>query len=357
MLCFKIGLLLKIAFIRRNWSPTGGAENYLVRLVNHIKASGFHATLLCESWKRDIEPFDEIATLPVSGPAFLKPARFASLANQYLENHSFDVVFSLERGIRSDIYRAGDGVHLSWLDHRLSESPVLGRLRNFFNPKNQVLKHLEMLTFHPSNTRLVIANSELVRDEILRFFDFPENRIRVVPNGVDVAYFSSGDRAAGRKALGWGDDEFVALLVGAGAERKGHAAARRVEARLNGKLRLHIVDKPALCPLPDLYAAADIFLFPTLYDPFANVTLEAMAAGLPVITTTCNGASQIIVSGQNGYVVRDSRETDTMSAYALALQDPELRKRIGHAARKTAGEYTLERNVKETLAVLKEVAK
>ncbi|NJK92057.1 MAG: glycosyltransferase family 4 protein [Blastochloris sp.] len=115
-----------------------------------------------------------------------------------------------------------------------------------------------------------------------------------------------------------------------------------------------IVDSPPSCAMPDVYAAADVFLFPTIYDPFANVTLEAMAAGLPVITTEANGGSQVLVHGNNGFVVSHNRCVKEMVELVSSLRDSSLRQSIGAAAKETAGSWSLERNVKATLALIQE---
>jgi UDP-glucose:(heptosyl)LPS alpha-1,3-glucosyltransferase len=332
---------VNIAFIRRNWSPTGGAENYLVRLVRKLREKNCQATLICESWNRPPEPFDHIVSLEVEGWGFKKPALFADEANAWLATHPFDLVFSMERGIKADLYRAGDGVHRVWLQHRQEAKGLSGWFQNNINFKNYTQLQLERVTFHPDNTRCVIANSAMVKADILSCFDYPESRIETILNGVDIPYFASGDRRKGREALGLPPDSYVALLVGSGAERKGHAVARHIMDRWRDRARLVIINSPPSCPMPDVYAAADIFLFPTLYDPFANVTLEAMAAGLPVITTETNGASELIQNGQNGFLVRNNRHQDECSAYVRALMDPALRSRMGEAARATAADWPL----------------
>jgi UDP-glucose:(heptosyl)LPS alpha-1,3-glucosyltransferase len=347
---------VNIAFIRRNWSSTGGAENYLIRLVRKLRDQGCQATLLCETWNRPSEPFDQVVTLPVRGPAFRKPAAFAQATNTYIASHLFDLVFSMERGIKSDIYRAGDGVHRVWLRHRQEASGISGRFQNLLNPKNFTQLHLEKMTFQPAMTRCVIANSTMVKQDILTCFDYPESRITTILNGVDVAFFSSGNRQKGRAALNLSPDLFTALLVGSGAERKGHAAARQVMDRWKNRAQLVVIDSPPPCSLPDVYAAADVFLFPTLYDPFANVTLEAMAAGLPVITTEANGAHELIDHGKNGFVVTNNRQQEALSAHIHALMEPGLRADMGAASRATAAEWTLEKNVASTLGLMERLA-
>jgi UDP-glucose:(heptosyl)LPS alpha-1,3-glucosyltransferase len=347
---------MRIAFVRRAWSPTGGAEHYLNRLATQLRGRGHECVLLCEHWTQGPESaFADVERFPVQAPAWLRPKAFADAVNVRLAAKGetlFDLVFSLERGIRAHVYRAGDGVHREWLRRRARAAPFLGFWRNWTNPKNHVVLALERATFHPDNTRRVIANSALVRRDIEAHFGFPAERIDVVPNGVDAAFFGSGDRAAGRKALGWHPEEIVCLLVGAGAERKGHAAAREACRRAGADIRLAVIDEPPPCSMPDLYAAADMFLLPTIYDPFANVTLEAMAAGLPVVTTAANGGSEALRPGTDGFVVKDPTDVAEMASCLCLLKDPVRRRKMGEAARQQAAHYSLERNVTATLEVM-----
>jgi UDP-glucose:(heptosyl)LPS alpha-1,3-glucosyltransferase len=351
---------MRIAFVRRNWSPTGGAEHYLKRLASALTSAGHDCALLCESWDDDSDHiFRLVERFPVDSASALKPKRFADAVNVRLGSvgeMGFHVVFSLERGIRADIYRAGDGVHREWLKRRQKNHAITGFLRNQFNPKNRVVCALERVTFHPRNTRRVIANSDMVRQDILRHFDYPAGQISVVRNGVDTGVFGSGNRTAGRKAMDWEEDEYVVLLVGAGAERKGHRQAQEAARRAGADVRLVIVDSPPPCSMPDLYAAADVFLLPTLYDPFANVTLEAMAAGLPVITTSANGGSEIIRWGKEGFTIAQADDIREMTHLLRLLQDGELRKKMGRAARARVADFSLQQNVSETLKVIQDVA-
>jgi len=345
---------MRIALVRRAWSPTGGAEHYLNRLAARLKDRGHACVLLCEHWTQGPESaFAEVERFPVPSAGWRRPKAFADAVNVRLAAKGetpFDLVFALERGIRAHLYRAGDGVHREWLRRRARHAPLTGFWRNWTNPKNRTLLALERATFHPRNTRRVIANSAMVRADILRHFGYPEARIDVVPNGVDAARFGGGSRAAGREAMGWDPDETVCLLVGAGAERKGHAAATEACRRAGADLRLAIIDQPPPCSMPDLYAAADIFLLPTLYDPFANVTLEAMAAGLPVVTTAANGGSEALRPGLDGFVVGDPADVAEMASCLCVLKDPSRRATMGASARRQAAAYSLDRNVESTLA-------
>lgn len=338
---------MNLAFIRRRFSATGGAENYLERLAGTLVKQGHQVALWCESWGAHESLIQKVEKVDSASPwEFAREIERAKL------EHRHDLVFSLERIFGCDIYRAGDGVHAEWMDLRTDYSPVLGRIRNWTKPKNRSVLKLERILFDPAKTRGVIANSKRGKDEIIRHFGFPEERIQVIYNGVPFERFSSGNRETGRKALQVNPDTIVVLLVGAGAERKGHRFARAaVEAVGDSRLKLVIVDHPRQVPMPDLYAAADVFLLPTMYDPFANVTLEALAAGLPVITTIHNGASEIITHGQNGFVLNRADDINGIAKILRSLiSSPEARQALAQPARVLAQQFTLERNVSETLA-------
>ncbi|MEM1158329.1 MAG: glycosyltransferase family 4 protein [Verrucomicrobiota bacterium] len=342
-----------ITFVRRRWNEAGGAEHYLSRLVTRLREMDYQCNLLCESWEQPDSPFNQIRQIKVSGFRHTAPENFANGVNR-IPRRELGVVFSLERGITAPIYRAGDGVHRQWL-HRRAQDRFWRKLRNGMSLKNHVLHAMEKQTFHPLVTGTVIANSEMVKQEILAATPFPEERIAVIPNGVDADYFGSGSRAAGRAALGWGDHEFICLLVGRGALRKGHEQARQVVERAGQDYRLAIIDSPPSCVMPDVYAAADVFVLPTVYDPFANVTLEAMAAGLPVVTTKANGARQVIEDGKNGLLVEDANSIDEMVNYLRDLKETGWGAAIGARARQTAQSCTWEKHLRATLEIIRQV--
>jgi UDP-glucose:(heptosyl)LPS alpha-1,3-glucosyltransferase len=337
----------RIAFLRRRFSPTGGAERYLLRLASGLATQGHQITLYCEEWSPRENPFHKITKVESSDPV-----SFAAKIGTIPLRDRHDIVFSLERVPGCDIYRAGDGVHADWLAYRQAFHPVRGRLRTLLRAKNRDLCRLEAQVFAPGGVKRVICNSRFVAEQVMQRFAFPEERIDIVPNGVPYQEFSNGDRALGRRRLGFAPQDYVVLLVGAGAERKGHAIARAAVKRVHGKqAKLFIVDQPPPVAMPHVYAAADVFLLPTLYDPFANVTLEALAAGLPVITSAQNGASEIIENEKNGFVLPRADDDKLIVHLLKFLADPEQRAALRKPAQALAQKYDLARNVTATLAV------
>ena len=338
----------RIAFLRRRFSPTGGAERYLLRLASGLAALGHHLTLYCEEWTPRENPFHDLRKV-----ASNDPVSYAKKIGDLPLRDRHDIIFSLERVPNCDLYRAGDGVHADWLAYREAFHPFLGPIRTQMRSKNRDLCRLEAAVFAPGGARHLICNSRFVADQIIERFHYEPSRIDLIPNGVPFNQFSTGDRALGRQALKLNPDEYVILLVGAGAERKGHAIARQAVKKMRShlKARLIIVDTPPPAAMPHIYAAADVFLLPTLYDPFANVTLEALAAGLPVITSAQNGASEILTDLANGFILPRADDLKLIVHLLEHLADPDYRALFRQPARDLALQYDLGRNLTATLAV------
>jgi UDP-glucose:(heptosyl)LPS alpha-1,3-glucosyltransferase len=337
----------RIAFLRRTFSPTGGAERYLLRLASGLATQGHRLTLYCEEWSPRENPFQEVRKIDSKDPV-----SYAQKVMRQPMRDRHDIVFSLERVPGCDIYRAGDGLHADWLAYRRAFYPLMGTVRSALRSKNRELCRLEGQVFAPGGVKRVICNSRFVADQVIKRFSFPEDRIDVIHNGVPYQQFSMGDRTLGRRALGLNTDDYVVLLVGAGSERKGHVIARAAMQKIKKKYaKLLIVDSPPPVAMQHVYAAADVFLLPTLYDPFANVTLEALAAGLPVITSAQNGASEIIENGVNGFVLPRADDMTLIVHLLNELIDPECRARFRKPAQALAQQYDLPKNLNATLAV------
>lgn len=348
---------MKIGFVRRGHSRTGGAEAYMLRLARGLHELGHHCPLITSAeWPSDRWPFGNILRLPAKSPdAFARAFRATSTG--------CDLHFSLERVLGCEVFRAGDGVHASWLERRKAFEPIWKRLARALNRKHSRIVALEREVFDPANTQAVIANSRMVKDEILARFSYPADRITVVYNGITLASPDS-NRTTARQRFGIDNSSFCPLFLGSGWERKGLATALRAVEMMEHTQLLVAGRGPAdlyrsrnavfagpVHDVSELFAAADLLVLPTWYDPFSNACLEALAAGLPVITTIANGISEIIHPGTHGDVIEPGD--------ALACAEAMERWRLGnrcHEARNAcvdlASKYSMQRNVTETLAVL-----
>jgi UDP-glucose:(heptosyl)LPS alpha-1,3-glucosyltransferase len=209
----------------------------------------------------------------------------------------------------------------------------------------------------------------------------PEDKIHVVYNGIDTKIFNANRmprlREEYRKSVGVEDDLPVLLFVGSGFERKGLSylieAIDNLKNR-NLKTKLLIIGKDKVLkykrlakklnvdedivfagPQKDVryyYSASDIFVLPTLYDPFSNATLEAMACGLPVVTSRFNGASEVVEKEGMGCTVQnptDQEEIARKIEEALSMAD---KKELKNKGKDIAQRYSIEKTVKEFMKVL-----
>ena len=320
---------MRVALVRQRYTPFGGAERFIERALPALERAGAELTLIA----RRAEGWGARRFLRVD-PFFLGNAwrdwAFARAARRAWRAGGFDLVQSHERIAGCSVYRAGDGVHAQWMEIREGFAGNLERLGMRLNPYHAYVCAAERRMFGDPALRAVICNSTMVRDEIRRRFGLPAEKLHVIYNGVDLAHFHPGLRddlrAAARADLGLADDARAFLFVGSGFARKGLDAAIAALARcpdtttvllVAGKDRharrflaqardAGVADRVRLLGArPDvrpLYAAADIFLLPTRYDPFPNTALEALATGLPVIVGRCSGAAEVVSADQNGWV-------------------------------------------------------
>jgi UDP-glucose:(heptosyl)LPS alpha-1,3-glucosyltransferase len=358
---------LTIGFVRRGYSASGGAESYLKRLATGIVERGHRVLLFTTEWPIGEWPGEIVA---VRGDA---PLRFANELERVGAKSKCDLLMSLERVWQCDVYRAGDGVHRAWLQRRAPFERPLRRFGQAINPKHLAILRLEQSLFGRRAARRVIANSHLVQSEIMRTYDYPASQIDLIYNGVPVELFanSSVQREQARRELGLADDTLALLFVGSGWERKGlRFAIDAVQACGIDNARLGVAGRgdeqrfasPVVHFLGErrdvaaLYAAADIFLLPTIYDPFSNACLEALASGLPIITTRANGFAEIMRDGTDGTVVD---QPDRIAALIDAVRfwsDTERRRSTREARLELAGSYDMSANVSRTLDVLVQLA-
>ncbi len=373
---------MRIGLIRMRHTPFGGAETFLGRFIRELLKRGHSVEVFSRDWEDGGVPVHRIRTF---GPSFLKPLVFAWRAKKEVERAAPDVVVSLERTYCQDIYRAGDGVHREWLQRRAAATG--SAVRRFFmrlNPLHPVLLYLERRLFTDRRLKKVVANSEGVRRDIIRHYGLPEDKLCVIYNGIDPASYGTldtGKRAELRAELGAVGSTVLFVFVGSGFERKGLVYAIRALALLKeaGDVRLVVVGKGNAAryrkeaeragvggrvvftgPVKGAekyYGAGDVFILPTVYEPFSNACLEAMASGLPVVTTTRNGASEIMTDGVDSALVDDPADTAALAAKAVPLLDAGYRKKAGELARAAALKYTIERTVDGFLGVIEDIGK
>jgi UDP-glucose:(heptosyl)LPS alpha-1,3-glucosyltransferase len=291
----------------------------------------------------------------------------------------YDIVHSFDRVKSCDVYRAGDGVHREWLRRRREAQPGWKRAVPSLNPLHLVYLTLERGLFE-GRCRAIIANSERGKTEILAHYRANPLRIRVIYNSVDLDRFRPADqesRVKTRTQAGLGDDDRIVLFVGSGFARKGLDTAISALGHLapsSTRVTLLVVGRGDMGryarlaaslglgnrvrfvgPVTDVtpwYHAADVLLLPTLYDPFANVCLEALACGLPVVTTAANGAAEALTA-DIGVVVEDAQDVEAVARGVESVLGWG-RMRVD-ACRTRAEKFPQKQYVRETLALYDEL--
>ena len=323
---------MRIALIRQRYNPYSGTERFVARALAAAALSRTELTVIARTWQGEPPPAGA-PTVRIVDPFHLGrwwgDVSFEKAVTELLEREHFDLVQSHERMPGCDIFRAGDGVHRQWLAHRGRAMTTARRILTLADPYERYLLEAERRMFTSSRLRAVICNSRMVRDDIRRHFEIDEAKLHVIYNGVDLDWFHPGLRAEYRDAMRMrlriGAEQPVFLFVGAGFERKGvprllrafatladlramliivgsdHsvAAAQRLASRLRCADRVRFAG--AHEDVRPYYGMADCFVLPTLYDPFPNASVEAMACGLPVVTSFQSGAAELVVQGVNGY--------------------------------------------------------
>ncbi|MEY2503846.1 MAG: UDP-glucose:(heptosyl)LPS alpha,3-glucosyltransferase, partial [Verrucomicrobiota bacterium] len=265
-----------IGFVRRGFSSGGGAEAYLRRLARGVAATGHRVSLYTAGeW-----PANEWNFGPVVRLGATSAIAFADEVEKIFARRENNILMSLERIWRCDVYRAGDGVHRSWLERRAKTAGPLQKLSRLLNRKHSSTLALEESLFGKGGAKRVIANSRMVKEEIIRFYGFPAEKIDVVYNGVPLQSLrcEEQDRAKSRERFGLEKEDIVVLFAGSGWERKGLRFAVEAVERQPGPMRLlvagrgenrkflsnHVRFLGVVPEMTSLYAAADIFLLPTL---------------------------------------------------------------------------------------------
>ena len=343
---------MKFATAILNFSKKkGGAESYLVDLCTRMVSEGHEVHVYAERWDEEGQRihFHRIPTL--SFPRSLRLLSFATRATKEMEQGGYDITFGVGNTLRADILQPHGGVHWAWFwrSLRAYDNPIVWTIKflgRILSPRQWVSGWIEDAPYRGKNPSRIIAISDMVKQDMIRWYKIPEDRIAVIYNGVDVERFHPRNRQYReeiRKRHGIGD-ELVILFVSNNFRMKGLAFLMRALGNLKKEghplFRLLILGKDRKAPYLHLakktgideemifagltdqpekyYGAADLLVHPTFYDACSLTVIEAMASGLPVITTSYNGASGILSQGEEGWVIGHPKD------------GKELRRAIGH---------------------------
>ncbi len=350
------------------FTPTaGGVENVAWQVARELTRVGEEVTVITRHTRSETaqgvecrdacEPHVTIEKVRV--PRAWQPLRviaFSHAAANAARRGAFDIVHSFSRTRHQDLYRAGGGSHNDYL--RRTYSRTGGVLRRF-SPRHRVLLSIEARVFSDPTQRIQCA-SRLVADALVAEHGVSPERILLLPNAVDAdRYGAPAAFEAGRRLRARLDEkaERIWLFPASGWHRKGLAVLFEALAKLRDPgLRLWIAGRDDEGPwqkkaaklgildrvrflgarddLDALYGAVDGMVLPTRYDAFANVTLEAAASGLPIITTRANGAAEWLAD--EVCMLESANDPLELARAFEPFVDVEWRRTLGERARKKA---------------------
>lgn len=376
---------MRIGLVLDSYDPRrGGVEQWTHQFALRLAARGHEVHVIAGGFG---PAADSLGIIPHAVPPGGNRLDRARAAETILRGLDLDVIHDMGFGWYCDIFQPHGGSRRASFEQNLLLSPAWlrgpKRLLARVLPRYRQFDALTARQCTPGPGQFVLALSRMVERDLQRFHGVPADRIRRIYNGVDVQRFSPDHRAVHRQAvrerLGL-RDEVLFLIVAHNPRLKGVPALLRAMGRLvalghavhlavvGGKRTgwLERLARRAGCdrtvtlagPVDDSvpwYAAADVYVQPTYYDPCSLVVLEALACGLPVITTRFNGAGELIAPGTQGFVTDDPADDAELARCMAWLLDGPTRRRAGEAARALALRHSFDENVNRVLAVYDEV--
>lgn len=319
--------MTRIALLKQSCRTKGGLEKQTLALIQAFLKEKVDVDLLVQGpCQLDIRSFDKVNLQILSNKkmgSWWSLCSYDKALDHHFKKQHYDVIFGLERHSHQTHYRAGSGVHRYFLNQRIEESDFLKKLGLQLNPFHQKILQLENMTFGPNGAKRIYTNSHWIAHQIHNFYQTSWDRLCVIHNGVQwqsyqqffdqipyqrhqlceslkidpseryLGFIGHGFHRKGLDlALDWlkrSHNDFHLLVVG--KDKHSHLFQKQVNA-LGLDHRVHFLGTTTQI-LPIL-GVIERLILPTRYDPFANVTLEALALGVDVWTSTTNGASEIL---------------------------------------------------------------
>lgn len=374
---------MRIALISRRFDAAGGGtERDLLTTGRILAAAGHQLTVYAEEVR---SPAADFTVRRVSVLPFGRALRFLSFglwAARLARRSGAEIVLSFARVANADIMRSGGGAHVSYVRaaRRWQSESRWTAMR--LSPYHRAQIALERASFKSSKLLCTIAVSELVRHDLIKTFALHPSNVITLYNGVDLSRFAPGfDRSVATKIkgqLGIAEDSSAVAFIGHGFARKGLGFLLEAWPQVDSRACLLVAgtDRAAAAyhrraiqlgighrvifvgPRGDvdrLFLAADGVVLPSLFEPFGNVVIEAMAAGLPVLCSTQTGAAELIPSELQELVIDDPTDIDELAARVNLLM--RMGRDVSRLAREAAEQFTWERYGANLLAIVSDIQK
>jgi len=327
---------MKIALVILHADPArGGAERYTVDLARALARRGHEVSILASDFAA---PVEKVGFEKIGAGGFTRAGRYRRFLDNldaHLAGTKYEIVHAMLPVRRCDLYHPHAGI----------AAEELAKWNVHLNPRRKAMAEVERELMTDSSGPVVLCLSEYVKGFAVKHYPLPAQRMATLFNAVDLARFEP----VRAEHVGT-----TALIIANDYERKGLEQVIRALAivgPLNLKLDvvgkeepgkydvlakdLEVADAVAFLgavsdPRPR-YAAADFFVLPTKHDPCSLVVLEALAMGLPVISTKFNGACEVMTDGVHGFVLDDPEDAGALAAAMKKMLEPARREEMRKA--------------------------
>ncbi len=361
-------VLAEVTIVAHDIGPVGGMERQLVQLITGLRRLGHEVTVIGRVCELPAGSGVSFRRVPGPGRPFLLAYPWFLLAGTIaVARWRRGVVQSTGAIVLNDV----DAIAVHYVHQAGIATPSRAtRLsRPYIRAVAQLNKVCERLCYGLSRRALFLCVSDGVAEEMRRYFPRAAERVLTIHNGVDLEAFAPGARAGEaselRARLGIAPERCTAAFVGSEWERKGLGPAIRalaaapawdlvvagggdraryeaLAATLGVEARVHWLGVSRDVPL--VLALADALVFPSAYEAFPLVALEAAASGLPILATPVNGVRELIVDGESGFLISQDPASIAARLQQLAV-DPGLRASMGQAVREAVLEFSWDRMV------------
>ncbi len=381
---------MRIGLVLDHFDPRrGGVEQWTDQFARQLLKLGHEVHVVATTFQPIPDRGGPKWIVPHQIPPHDSRLKRARSAEELLRQLDLDIIHDMGFGWYCDILQPHGGSRTAAEERNLAMSPAW--LRPFkqtiapWLPRYREFAELTNLQLRASPGPVVLALSQMVYRDMQRLHGLPDARLRLIYNGVDVERFTPERRDACRKQtrqrLGLCDSEMLFLIVAHNLKLKGVPTLIRALGQLRGEgvpakvvvvggkrtlamrqlAKWHGVDQQVtfsgcVDDPRDFYAAADAYVQPTLYDPCSLVVLEALACGLPVITTRFNGAGELLTIGEHGFLLDNPTDSAALAELMRQLLNVDRRAAMSQAARQLALRHTFEENVGQIIGVYEELA-
>ena len=377
---------MKIALVILHADPArGGAERYTFDLAQALAKRGHEVALVATTFGPRPQGVHCVELLPRGATRLGQYRNFLDDLERHLAQTSYDIVHAMLPVRRCDVYHphagiAAEAIAGGHVKHAAAMKRALARVANRINIKRRSFAATEHELLNSEPPPIVLCLSEYVKADLRRHYPaLPEHRLAILFNAVNLHHFDPAIPPHDPPpATAKRPDSIRALMVAQDFERKGLREAIQALARLaDPRLILTVVGKPDSAPYQELarslqiehqvefagpsramwhwYAAADFFVLPTRHDPCSLVVLEALAMGLPVISTRQNGACEIMTSGRHGFVLDSADDLDALASAMRTLCDDQTRARMCAACLALRPTLSYDRHLQTLLGVYERV--